>query len=105
MAVEKKLIGCDGVIYNNIRSNKIVAGNMCIGDEKITLKGWPKFVIQKGSLRFGSELQISVCAKKGSEILKQKRNITEWDAVEICIPINEGKELIKMLYEEIKDDI
>ena len=87
-----------GVEYNNFRVEKEAVASCCIGNKKIVLKGKPKIVTTKGSYKFNEELQFSISNFKGLETYKD-RNPTQWDTIEICLPIAEGKELIKAMNE------
>lgn len=82
------------------RTNTIVA----IENTKITFIGTPEIVIQEGSYRYGKEIQIIAYTPKGTPIKNEKRNNSKWDKVEINLPLKEGKQIVKALYEHLFKD-
>lgn len=104
MVINKFINKHNGVTYTNLRilSNDGVAATACFNDERLILKGLPKATITKGSYKFNEEIQFSITAPKGS-IVKEKRNNSKWDTIELCMPLEVGKELINKLQEELND--
>lgn len=96
----------NGVKFHNFRAGMSSVGVACIGNKRVVLPGKPKFTIMRGSAKFGDELQVTILASKKDLLdavkIQETRNSSEWNTIEINIPLCIGEELIRALYEAIK---
>ena len=88
-----------GVNFINITSDKECDSVIALGDEKSIFKGTPAITLMEKSYKYGKQIQFKIFARKGSKIVKKKRNKSEWDTIEIDIPYDEG---LSMLAEALR---
>ena len=99
--IYRKVRTDNGVHYTHLEAEAEGIGASHIGKDKVILLGRPKISITKGSYKFGRELQFSVCAHKAAGAAASKRNPSEWNTIEICIPLEVGRRLIEETYKEL----
>jgi len=86
-----------GVNYVNIVSEKNREAVCAMGGSRLVIQGKPNITLMKGSWKFGEQVQFGLFCPKGS-IKKECRNESRWDIIEIDMPVEEGKELIRAAY-------
>lgn len=90
--------------FDKYISEKDGTGVCAIGDKRLIIKGKPKISICKNQDKFGDELEISLIAHKDKKVEKEARNNSKWNVIDIYFPLEEGKEIIKALYEQLFTD-
>jgi len=98
--MEKIINNHNGIEYTHFRGTNGY-GVMCIGESRFKIIGVPKFAICKGQKKFGDEMEVSVITDKSNGFTQEKRNNSKWNVVEIYFSLEEGKKIVKALYEEL----
>lgn len=99
--VEVKIKEHNGVTYKNFRSTEKSNGVGAVGDRKVVLTGYAKICLVQGSYKYPPEMQFSLFQHKSESPEFKKRNPTEWNCVEMNMPLQQGKDLIEALYFEL----
>lgn len=101
--IEIKDIENSGVQYRHYRSKQKCNGVGACGERKFILTGYPKISVLKGSYKYPEEMQFSlVMPKTESPEFKQRNPNSNWNLVEINMPVEQGKELIEAVYKDLK---
>ena len=90
----------NGVNYFNCNGSDKVDAIANIGEKRFVIRGTPKIVIMENSWKFGKQLQFGLFCNK-EDLVEEGRNDSKWNMVEINIPFEEGKKMIKEIYKEI----
>jgi len=101
MKIEKTFYG--GIEFDKFISEQDATAVSCIGDERIIIKGKPKISICQNQIKFGTEVEISLIAHKDHEFKKEVRNKSDWNVVEIYMPIDEAKEILKATLKKLEE--
>jgi len=91
----------DGVSYTHLQSDETGTGSAQMGEDRFILSGPAKISLTKGSYKYGKEMQFSVCAHKEAGFKRPDRNNSDWNTIEICMPLEAGLEMIKEAYKEL----
>ena len=99
-----------GVNYSRAHFDGEHNGVICLGDERIILKGTPQINLMTGSYKFKEELQFRIFCPKNTalSVIKEKRNASSWNTFDINLPISELQNVIDSLlllqreYEKVK---
>ncbi|MCK5293665.1 MAG: hypothetical protein KAJ49_03360 [Arcobacteraceae bacterium] len=94
----------NGAKFINIRSNQSNDAVCCLGEKRFVINGKPKISFMENSWKFGKQIQFSLICPKET-IKEEGRNNSKWNVVEIDIPFEEGKEMIKEAYNLLFKDI
>jgi len=87
-----------GVLYHHYTTTESSAGIMAIGESKTVMRGNLKVTLTQNSYKYGSELQFRIIKPKDrGDIEIKSRNKSNWDTVEINVPINELNGIITAL--------
>jgi len=101
MRIEKTSYG--GIDFDKFISDKEATAVSCIGDERIILKGKPKISICKNQMKFGDEVEISLISHKDHNFKKETRNKSDWNVMEIYMPIKEAKEILSATLKKLEE--
>jgi len=97
----KKVTERNGIISTEFSSEKEEDGTCCIRDKRIVLRAKPKIRICKNQYKFGDQLEVGIFLHKDKIIKEETRNDSEWNSISIYFNLEEGKKIIKELYEEL----
>ena len=100
----KKTNEHNGVKYTHFQADKKCNGVSAVDGDKFVINGFPKISITEGSYKYGSELQISIIAPK-SEKIKKVRHPSNWNLLEINMPLEEGIKIITALYNQLQGGV
>lgn len=90
-----------GVTFKDFILPVVSSGVCCVNNERFTITDKPRFVITKGSWKFGEELQIKISVPKGLSKKDIRNDYSNWDSLEIAMPLSEAKKLIHSLALEL----
>ncbi|MBV6341471.1 hypothetical protein [Candidatus Magnetobacterium casense] len=83
----------NGVTYKGAKIPCPIEATVCLDDKsKVVIKGVLSIEQMTGSYKFGEQLQIVVL---GKPVRVEKRNASEYQRIEIAIPLSWGNELIQ----------
>lgn len=89
----------NGAEFDHYRYNERTNGVCCIGEKRFTINGLPKISLMKNSYKYGKELQFSIVCPKES-FTESKRNKSQWNVMEINLPLEVGIELIRTVLKD-----
>ncbi len=88
----------NGVSYKGAKIPCPIEATVCLDDKsKMVIKGVLSIEQMTGSYKFGEQLQIVVLGKL---VRVEKRNASDYQRIEIAIPLSWGKQLLARFNEE-----
>lgn len=93
----------NGVKYTNYNiDSKIYDGIACYDDKRVVVPGSFSISVIEGSYKFGKQLQFKLHSPKGNLISIETRNFTEWNRIEVDMPLEDGIVLLESLLNDLK---
>lgn len=94
----------NGIRYVNVRSEELVDAVVSLNEQRITMKGYPSVTLMTGSPIHGDQVQFQLHQKneeqKNHPAIIEKRNVRNYQRVEIYVPLAVGLEMLRLALKE-----
>jgi len=103
--IKSVVVTDNGVTFKNFTGSGQNDALATLPDERIVLNGTPKIVIMDGSWKFGKQIQFQlITPREVKPTIEDRHDYSNYNRIEIDMPYEKGKELIKAVYKEIMEE-